>query len=78
MRVSVCSTRAKPSAVTSKSAGARFPKISRGEDSQCEALCSSPNTATAGAITGTRLATTVDDVMTHSDCVLALIAAAGN
>src|SRR6266567_3204587 len=60
MRVSVCSTNAIPSLSTSSSVGARSPRICSGVNTQCVAFCSSPNTATAWAITGTRLITLGD------------------
>ena len=65
IRVNVCSTSASPSLLASSSAGVRFPRNARGVDSQCVAFCSSPNTATAWAITGTRRATTLGDVTTR-------------
>jgi hypothetical protein len=49
----------------SNSAGVRFPRSSRGVDNQCVAFCSSPNTATAWAITGTRRTTMPGDVTTQ-------------
>ena len=58
IRVRVRSIAAIPSSVASSSAGVRSPRIGNGVDSQCVAFCSSPNTATAWAITGTRLETT--------------------
>src|ERR1017187_2472745 len=62
IRVRVRSTNAMPSLLTSNSAGVRSPRIPKGVDSQCVAFCSSPKTATAWAITGTRRATTAGDV----------------
>ena len=62
MRVRVRSTKAIPSLLARSSVGERFARISSGVDNQCVALRSSPNTATAWAITGTREATTLDDV----------------
>ena len=62
MRVRVRSTRAIPSLLASSSVGARFPRITSGVDSQCVAFPSSPNTATAWAITGTKSETRLGDV----------------
>src|ERR1017187_8637853 len=54
MRVSVRSTSSMPSLVANSSVGVWLSNRARGVDSQCVAFCSSPNTATACAMTGTR------------------------
>jgi hypothetical protein len=54
IRVSVSSTRASPSSVSISSWGDRLEKNGKGVAIQCVAFCSSPNTAKACAITGTR------------------------
>jgi hypothetical protein len=56
MRVSVRWTISMPSLVTKSSVGVRLSNKASGVDSQCVAFCSSPNTATACAMTGTRRA----------------------
>ncbi|SPE36773.1 hypothetical protein SBA6_60080 [Candidatus Sulfopaludibacter sp. SbA6] len=61
--VSVRSTSSIPSSVPSSSAGARLSRSGNGVDSQWVAFCSSPNTATAWAITGTKRATAAGDVI---------------
>jgi len=70
MRVRVRSTKAIPSLLASSSVGVRFPRTSSGVDNQCVAFFSSPNTATAWAITGTRTATTLGDVTILFYCEL--------
>src|ERR1017187_7083182 len=71
IRVRVRSTNSMPSSLERSTVGARFSRIARGVDSQCVAFCSSPNTATAWAITGTRRATTIGDVTILFYCEIA-------
>src|ERR1039458_9895461 len=61
IRISVRSTRPMPSSLSKSSAGARSSKTASGVDSQCAAFSSSPNMATACAITRTKPATTISD-----------------
>ena len=78
IRVRVRSTNSMPSLLERSSVGARFSKIARGVDSQCVAFCSSPNTATAWAITGTKRATKIGDVTIPFYCEIAHLPPTGS
>jgi len=80
MRVSVRSTSSMPSLVANRSVGVRLSNRARGLDSQCVAFCSSPNTATACAMPGTRRARGSTEVISrfYSTSVIVASRASGS